>query len=43
MGNDDRVSSWAAAVVVDRFRATCPWGMLLTKQFNERSRSVVYR
>ena len=34
-GSGDRVSSWAAAVVVGRFYATCPWEMLLTSGFNQ--------
>ena len=34
-GSGDRVSSWAAAVVVDGFYATCPWEMLLTRGFNQ--------
>ena len=32
-GSGDCGSSWAAAV--DRCCATCPWGMLVTRQFNE--------
>ena len=28
----DRVSSWAAAVIVDSFYATCLWEMLLTRE-----------
>ena len=31
----DRVSSWAAAVVVDRVYGTCPWEMCLAKKFNQ--------
>ena len=31
----DRVCSWAAAVVVDRCCATCPWEMLSNREFNK--------
>ena len=34
-GSGDRVSSWAAAVVVDRVYGTCPWEMLLSREFNQ--------
>ena len=34
-GSGDRVSSWVAAVVIDRFYATCLWEMLLTREFNQ--------
>ena len=34
-GSGDRVSSWAAAVVLDRFSATCPWEMFLTRKINQ--------
>ena len=35
MVSGDLVSSWAAAVVVDRCCATCPWEMLSTREFNQ--------
>ena len=34
-GSGDRVSSWAAAVVVDRVYAICPWETLLFRDFNQ--------
>ena len=34
-GSDGRVSSWAAAVVVDSFYATCPWEIISTRDFNQ--------
>ena len=30
-GSGDCVSSWAAAMVVDRLCASCPWVMLLNR------------
>ena len=34
-GSGERVSSWVAAVVIDRFYATSLWDMLLTRHFNQ--------
>ena len=34
-GSGDRGSSWTAAVIVDDFYATCPWEMLLAREFNQ--------
>ena len=35
MVSGDRVSSWTAAVVVDRFYGTWPWEMFLATEFNQ--------
>ena len=34
MGSGDLVSSWAAAMVVDRLDATCSWGIDLNREIN---------